>query len=444
MHWQVVGGRRFLTFGRRLQEVGIPGSIRGLAAAGRSYRDVVASRSYFPLWLGQVVSNFGDTLHYIAVVVLVFQLSGQGLVVGGVVAAEVVPVLVLGPVAGLIVDRFSRKGVLIASDVCRAALALSLVWPQGVWHAYVVAAGMAAAGTFFNPGFQSLIPLVTTEQQRLAANSVAWSTGRLVQIVASAVAGGVIAAIGTSPAFAVNAGSFVASAVLVGRIRLAPGRTSAPARPESGTRYSRAIGAGFQFVRSRTFLTRLLVVQALASLATGGTSAMLIVLAERHLHLPPAGFAWLIGAIGVGALLGPLIPNAFAPGARTARWLYVPYVIRGAGDVLLAIVTPFAAALSLLFIYGLNTSTGMVVFNSNLQSWVPDRLRGRVFTLFDMTWSACRLVSLALGGLIVDAFGVERLYWAGGVLLTLAGIIGLSGTRGASDNVRSMERADRS
>src|SRR5215208_7112120 len=193
-----------------------------LASIWRSYSDVVCSRRYFPLWLGQLVSNFGDTLHYIALVMLVFQLSGRGLAVSGLVAAEVVPVLLLGPVAGVVIDRFSRKTVLIGSDLARAALVLSLVWPQGVWHAYLVAAGLAAGNTFFNPTVQAVIPALTTEQQRLAANSVAWSTGRLVQIVGAAVAGGVIAAIGTGPAFAVNAASFAGSAALVATLRIPP------------------------------------------------------------------------------------------------------------------------------------------------------------------------------------------------------------------------------
>ncbi|HEY8691302.1 MAG TPA: MFS transporter, partial [Chloroflexota bacterium] len=145
-----------------------------------------------------------------------------------------------------------------------------------------------------------------------------------------------------------------------------------------------------------------------------------------HLGLPPSGFAWLIGAIGVGALLGPLIPNMLQAELGGGRWLYVPYVLRGAGDILLAAITPIPMALVLLFIYGLNTSTGVVVFNSTLQTRVPDRLRGRVFALFDMTWGVCRLVSLVLGGVIVDVAGVQQLYWAGGAILTLAGAIGLT------------------
>jgi predicted MFS family arabinose efflux permease len=167
-------------------------------------------------------------------------------------------------------------------------------------------------------------------------------------------------------------------------------------------------------------------VQSLASFAVGATGAMLVVLAERHLQLPPAGFAWLIGAIGAGALVGPLIPNILATDDRDARWLFVPYVIRGVGDVLLAIVTPLPVALLLLFVYGLNTSTGMVVFSSTVQGAVPDAVRGRVFTLLDMSWSALRLLSLAAGGLLVDVVGIRPLFWLGGALLALAGLLGLA------------------
>jgi MFS family permease len=149
-----------------------------------TYAAVVRSPSYFPLWLGQLFSNFGDTLHYIAMVVLVYELTGQGAAVAILVTAEIIPILALGPIAGVIVDRFSRKSVLIAADLFRAALVLSLVWPQNVWHVYLVAAGLAAGNAFFNPTMQAVIPALLPGDQRLAANSVAWSTGRLVQIIA--------------------------------------------------------------------------------------------------------------------------------------------------------------------------------------------------------------------------------------------------------------------
>ncbi|MFI5272527.1 MAG: MFS transporter [Ktedonobacterales bacterium] len=124
--------------------------------------------------------------------------------------------------------------------------------------------------------------------------------------------------------------------------------------------------------------------------------------------------------------MGPLIPNTFAADYRDARWLFVPYVIRGIGDVLMATFRPLPIALLLQFIYGLNTSTGMVVFSSTVQGAVPDHVRGRVFTLLDVTWSLMQLLSLAVGGLLVDRVGIRPIYWGGGVLLFLAGLLGLA------------------
>ncbi len=400
--------------------------VRRLANVFRAYLDVARSPSYFPLWLSQLVSSFGDTLHYIALVVLVYQLTGQGVAVAILVAAEVVPVLLLGPVAGVFIDRFSRKAVLIGADVLRAALVLSLVWPQGAWHAYLVAAGVAAGNTFFNPTVQAVIPTITTDEQRLAANSVSWSTGRLVQIVASALAGGMISIIGTESAFILNAASFTVSALLIVRLVIPPHAGQLDQSTKRGLdRYLAEAREGLRYAVGDRLVSRLLVVQSLASFAVGATGAMLVVLSERHLDLEPAGFAWLVGAIGIGALLGPLIPNTFASDYRNARWLFVPYVIRGVGDVLIAIFAPLPVALLILFVYGLNTSTGMVVFSSTVQGAVPDRVRGRVFTLLDVSWNAMRLLSLAVGAILVDVIGIQPLYWAGGALLTLSGVLGL-------------------
>jgi MFS family permease len=359
--------------------------------------------------------------------VLVFQLTGRGVAVAALVAAETIPVLLLGPVAGVIIDRFSRKSVLIGADLVRAGLVLSLVWPQGAWHAYVVAAGLAAGNTFFNPTLQAVIPTLTTEDQRLAANSVAWSTGRLVQIMASAASGGLIAFLGTGAAFTLNAASFVVSALLLMRLRIPAhaGQLGAGSKRGLGTYFGDA-RAGLAFALHDRFVSRLLLVQSIASFAVGATGAMLVVLSEQHLRLPPAGFAWLIGAIGAGALIGPLIPNTLAKDYRNARWLFMPYVIRGMGDVLIAVFTPLPIALLIMFVYGLNTSTGMVVFSSTVQGAVPDAVRGRVFTLLDVTWNVMRLLSLALGGWLVDVVGIRPIFWAGGTLLALAGLLGLA------------------
>ncbi len=394
---------------------------------GAHYAKIITSRTYFPLWLGQLVSNFGDTLNYIALVVLVYQLSGSGVAVSLTVLFEIVPLLLLAPIAGIVIDRFPRKTILVASDLARGGLVLMLAFANATWQVYAIAALLTAASVFFSPTLQAVIPSVVDKESLLAANSVAWSTGQLVQIVASVVAGGLIAAIGTSPAFVVNALSFLFSALMISRLII-------PAHAGEVDRGSRRGFAGWlgdareglRYVREDRFVSRLLLVQAVASLAVGATGALLVVLSERHLRLPPEGFAWLLLAIGVGALLGPIILGSFTSNYRNARLLFVPYIIRGAGDILIALLTPLPVALLILFVYGLNTSTGMVVYNSLMQSHVPEGVRGRVYTLMDLTWSLMQMVSLGIGGLLVDTVGIQVVYYAGGVLLAVAGLLGLA------------------
>src|SRR5436190_21320689 len=95
-----------------------------LTQTGKRYARIISSPAYFPLWLWQLVSNFGDTLNYVALVVLVYKLSGSGLAVSATVVFEIVPLLLLAPVAGVVIDRLPRKTILVPSDVTRAALVL--------------------------------------------------------------------------------------------------------------------------------------------------------------------------------------------------------------------------------------------------------------------------------------------------------------------------------
>ena len=388
------------------------------------YLRVIRSPRYFPLWLGQIVSNLGDTLNYVALVVLVFRLSHSGLAVSALVVAEIVPTLLLGPVAGVLIDRFDRKRLLIAADLVRAALIVALALTHIVWGVYAIAALLAAASALFNPTLVAVMPALLSEEERLAANSMAWSSGRLVQIVGASVAGGLISWAGTAPAFLANAASFAFSAAMIARLTI-PRREGLARRGGLGSWLDDA-REGLAYARHDPFVARLVPIQALTSLAVGATSALLVVLAATHLHLGADGFAWLIAAIGVGALLGPFLSNWWTKGRYLdVRLLFVPYIVRGVGDVALGLVMGLPWALVILFVYGLNTSMGVVASNSILQTVIPDRVRGRVFTLLDMTWAAMRLLSLGLGGLLADHVGISAVYVIGGLLLALAGLLGL-------------------
>lgn len=372
------------------------------------------------VFLAHTVSRAGDAFNTVALVVLVFELTDSGLGVAGTVAFEVVPVLVFSTAAGVVVDRYPRRSVMVMADLARAGVVATVAIASGsLGVAFLVAFGVSLGSVVFNPAASSLLPDVVDADELVRANALLWAAAVTIQIVIAPIAGGVIAAAGVGPAFTVNAASYLCSAVLL--VRLQAGRTPGT----DTTSGHRAFLGGIDAVRAQPLLRRLALAQLFAALSAGATSGLLVVLARERLDVGPAGFGILLGAIGIGAAAGTLLlhrrirPNS--PG-----WLFGPLAVRGLVDIGLATTRSPIAAGGLLGIYGVSTSTGTVAFQSTLQTQVPSERRGRAFAFFDMLWSVGRLTSLLAGGVIADAFGIGAVYFGGAALLLLAAAFGLA------------------
>jgi predicted MFS family arabinose efflux permease len=384
---------------------------------------VLAKPTYRRLFAAQTISRWGDTFNTVALVVLVFRLTGSGLGVTGAVIAEIAPVLLLAPIAGAVIDRLPRVQVMIAADLWRMALAALLpLVDQHLVAVYAVAFGLAAGSVFFNPAASSVLPSIVDDDELVAANSGLWSAAVVSQIALAPLAGALVAAVGVAPAFLLNAASFAASALVLAGLRLS-GR---PASTASGSWLSR-VGEGARLLTRDRLLRLLALVQLLAALSAGATSALLVVLAGRHLGVGPGGFGLLLGAIGVGAALGPLLLARLVSNPRRPALVFGPLLLRGLVDLVLATARSLVVAMVALAVYGVGTSTGMVTYNSLLQAEVSPEARGRVFVSFDLLWQAGRLASLVLGGVVADALGIRAVYYLGGVLLLVAGMIGFAG-----------------
>lgn len=367
------------------------------------------------------MSRWGDTFNAVAFVIVVFDLTGSGVKVGGAVAMEILPVLAFGFVAGTVADRLPRRRVMLAADVGRAAIAgLLALSPDHLWALYSAAFGLSALSTFFNPAAASVTPDLVAEDELVGANSAVWSAAVLSQIALAPVAGAVVAWAGARAAFAINAGSFLVSAAVLARL---PVPTTPRARHQS--RWAQTV-EGVRVIRHNRFLSTLATVQALAALSAGATSALLVVLAQDHVHADASGFGLLLGAIGIGAGLGPLVLQRLVTDVRRPALLFGPYLLRGAVDLVLAGVANFVVALAALAAYGVGTSTGTVTYNSALQATTPEHVRGRVFASYDVIWQTARLVSIGVGGILADALGIRGVYLMGGILLLAAGLLGLA------------------
>lgn len=379
-----------------------------------------SSSEFRRLFVAHSVSRAGDAFNTVALVVLVFDLTGSGLGVAGAVMFEVLPVLLLAPVAGLVADRLPRRSVMIRADLFRAVVALALVIAaDSVAVAYGVAFGLSVGAVLFNPAASSLLPEIVDEDDIVTANSAMWTAAVTGQVALAPIAGFVIAAWGVQVAFAINAATFLVSAAALSGLRSGRARADVDVKGWSG------VLAGVDAVRADPLLTRLAAVQVLASMSAGATSGLLVVLADRWLGVGAGGFGTLLGAIGVGAVLGPLLLRRFIE-AGDKRWLFGPFAARGGVDLTLAAVGDPVVAGGALVVYGMSTSTGMVAYQSTLQTLVPAETRGRAFAFYDVLWNAARLFSLAAGGVLAEVAGIRLVYVASAVLLFAAAGVGLT------------------
>jgi MFS family permease len=400
-------------------------------------RQLLARPAYRRLWLARTVSQVGDVAQFTTLALLLVALTGSGLGVSGAVLAEIVPVLLLGPLAGSLVDRLPRVRVMITADLVRVVLTATLaVWHEHAAVAYAVAFGLSAGQAFFSPAAQSLLPALVREDELVAANSGIWTAAVTLQIVVAPVAALAATQIGFGLAFAVNAGSFALSALVLRGLR-EPARPASVSITSPFTHTHEALST----LKAVPLLRTLAVGQFLAALSAGATSALLVVLAKGRLG-GPDGYGLLVAAIGIGAALGPLVVLRRIKDPRRALFVFGPYAVRGLVDLVLAAVTSLPLAAAALIAYGLSTSTGSVAFSSLVQSSVPDELRGRAFAGFDVLWQTGRMLSLLGGGLLADAVGIRAVYLLGGLLLLTAAATGAAAS-GRTSQLRALDSPGR-
>jgi MFS family permease len=187
---------------------------------GRRWRRLLGQNIQFRrLFLAHSISRAGDAFNTVALLVLIFDLTGSGVGVAGIVALEIVPVLLLGPLVGLTVDRYPHRSLMMVADVARAVLALLVAIGGSVPVAYGVAFGLSAFTQLFNPAASSTLPDVVEADELVEANAALWTVAVVAQTVLAPLAGLLVATDGAGWAFCLNAASYLASAAILGGLR---------------------------------------------------------------------------------------------------------------------------------------------------------------------------------------------------------------------------------
>ena len=380
------------------------------AACGTGWR-LLAIPDFRWLWLGQAVSQIGEGLNKVALLYLVYEVTGSTLMMTVIGVLQTVPPLLLGPLLGVYVDRWPKKWMMMGADAIRASLALVIPVLYAV-HAftlprvYVVVFLMALVATVFSPTLSSTVPLIVGPAQLTAANAWVASTAMIGMLVGPAISGLGIATVGMQVVLYVSSATFALSVLSVSQLRLKQAQVERGVNTHKTFLKDLREGFRFVFVKKRT-VAGLVLAAITYSLAASAFVFLLPVFAEKVLGVNALMLAWLWSAYGAGMLVVSLAlacMKQYAPSVRL-RLIMAAMVIGGAASYLLGITTQTFVALGLVAIIGAALATFTPVVWGLLQEMTPEELRGRVFSVLNTGAMSASMLGMVGFGWTADRLG---------------------------------------
>lgn len=376
------------------------------------------NRNFRRLWLAQIVSEMGDWFYILAIYSLLLQFTGRAQSVALALVLQVLPSTLVGPTAGVVNDRIRRQSVMIAADLARAVIVLGMMLVrsrEAVWVVYPLLFLETVMWGFFEPARAAVLPNLVDEKDLVTANTVSSMTWSFNFAVSSAIGGLVTVALGRDAVFVLNALSFLCSAFLLQGMRVhEPHATgTAPFHLWELVNFSPMI-EGIRYMRSDARLLATVLVKGGIGIM-GANWVIFPILGERVFPIRPGGIdaargavlgmSLLMGARGLGALIGPLCMGKWAGsgGARMRSGILAGFVAGAAGYMLLSRAPSLALACATVALAHGGGSIVWVFSTTLLQRVSEDRFRGRLFAADLGFFMLMVAVSGYLAGLAVDA-----------------------------------------
>jgi len=393
---------------------------RGETGVRRGMFSSLAHRPFRRYWIGLFLSNIGTWMQVVAQGWLVLRLSDSAFMLGLVGFAGSIPTLLFAPLAGVAADRADRRKLLLTMQCIQMVCALVLATATGAGFVSVPLVGAVAivsgfANAFMMPSHQSLFLDLVGREDLMNAISINSMQFNLSRVVGPMIAGLTIAAFGETGCFLLNAVSYLA--VIAALMALPPlARHRAPSR---GAWVDLRIG--MRFARRRPLILPLLAIAA--ALAAFGTPAVTLapLFARKLLHVGPEGLGGMLSAVGLGAAASALLLASRGDFRNKGRAV----IVAASGFALsllgFAVSRQYALSLAFLALLGASMSSSASLINTLLQTSAPDRLRGRVISLYALAWLGLVPVGNLQAGAVAERFGPAAALFVGaaGIVLTL-------------------------
>ena len=381
---------------------------------------------------GQLASNVGDSFYAVALPWYVLAEHGGVILLGTVLVAYGIPRTALAAAGGHASDRWGPWTVMMSTDVARAAAAVALAVAAAAGPARAVvlvpiAAVLGAGEGLFMPCSFAIVPALLPDEDLQAGNALTSSGTQLATLVGPAAGGALVAFLGSAPAFALDAASFVISAVTLAGIRAAKRSSpqaasgSGPDQPDAG---APTLGS---VLRSERALQIALLVTIAANLGSGGSDEVALPsLAHGPLHAGAGGFGALIAAFGAGALAGTIVAGQAGRARRPAMIGSAVFLAQAAALAAVPYLGGAVAAGAALLAVGAANGFGNVVMITAFQRWAPRDLLGRLAGLLTLASLGIFPVSVALAAVVVHRLGPAPFFPLAGLTLAVAILAGLS------------------
>jgi MFS family permease len=372
---------------------------------------VSGNTNFRRLWIGTLISLLGDWFNTIALYVLVTELTGSPFALGAVFITKMLPWALAAPLAGVLVDRYDRRRLMIGTDLLRAAVVLGFLLvdqPAEVPWLYALLTAQVLAGAVFNPAKSAAIPNITTPRELLTANALMSATWSTMLAVGAALGGLAVEVLGTDAVFWIDSGTYLVSVVFI--LGTTIPQDTAPAEASLWRSAIREITDGWRHLHAHPRIGRFAFAKAAWAVSGGALVYMLALLGDR---IAPSALAAGIGVLfmarGIGTGIGPVVVRRLFPERR--RW---PAVMGGAivlcglcylgiGLVPWASRLPAIVAVCVLVVVGHAASGGNWVLSTVvLQKRTEDRYRGRVFSTEWLLVMSAESISILVGSALLE------------------------------------------
>ena len=389
-------------------------------------REVLGITVMRRLWYAQIVSNFGDFLALFAVIgVLTFKLRGTPREVTGVQISYLVPIAVLGVLAGVFVDRWPLKRTLVSSDVIRGLLVLALLVSTQAWHFYAILAAISVVSSFFGPAQGVVIREAVPLHGLRSSNALMQQVMFIMRIVGPAAAGMLVGAFGPSSCYVLDAASFFASACFIASLTIKRSEKvhHHTLQEDKGLLAGvwRDMRQGFGFIVHHAGL--LFVILALASgmFVMGCFGPLIAVYVSDFVHAGNMVYGWASAMIGIGMLVGINLLNTLGSKLSNSVLVYSGLSGIALGLVLLAAVTHIWSTLLGDFTIGFAVAGIVIPAQTMIQQETPPELMGRVGSTVMSAIFSAQILGLLLSGALAQVTSVRQVFViCAGILVLLA------------------------